>query len=78
MAEALHRSDAQTSSTPPAIQSCVSCEADHKWDRPKRGQTQDHSRSIRLSAVGNPYNVLIGVAGPKGAAGDFALEIAIE
>ena len=64
--------------TPPTIQKCVSCEAEQKWDRPKKGQTQDSSRSIRLNAVGNPYNVLIGVTGPKEAAGEFTLEIAIE
>jgi hypothetical protein len=60
---------------PPAIQSCVSCEAEHKWDRKKKGKTQDHTRTIRFNAVGNPYNVLIGVSGPKDStAGAFTLK----
>ncbi len=51
---------------PPKLASCVSCEAEHKWDRPKKGKTQDHTRTVKLNAIGNPYNVVIGVAGPKG------------
>ncbi len=62
--------------TPPGIPSCVACEAEHKWDRPKRGKTQDHTRTITFNAIGNPYNVLIGVSGPKGAtAGGFTLKV---
>ena len=47
-----------------------------QWDRPKRGKTQDHTRTITFNAIGNPYNVLIGVSGPKGAtAGGFTLKV---
>jgi hypothetical protein len=61
---------------PPELATCVTCEAEHKWDRPKKGKTQDHTRSVKLNAIKNPYNVVIGVSGPKGAtAGDFTLTI---
>lgn len=64
---------------PPDLHSCVSCEAEHKWDRPKKGKTQDHRRSVRLNAIGNPYNVVIGVSGPAAAkAGAFTLSVQLE
>ena len=64
---------------PPALARCTSCEADHKWDRPKKGKTQDHTRSVKLNATTNPYNVVIGVAGPKGvAAGEFTLSVDVK
>lgn len=64
---------------PPNLQRCVSCEADHKWDYPKRGQTQDHTRSVKLNAIQNPYRVVIGVAGAEGVtAGDFTVQITVE
>lgn len=60
----------------PDLSSCVSCEADHKWDRPKSGRTQDHTRSISFNAIKNTYNVFIGVTGPAELVqGDFTLEI---
>lgn len=60
----------------PELSSCVTCEADYKWDYPKRGQTQDHTRSIRLNAIQNPYNVFIGVAGAEGVVkGGYTLRI---
>lgn len=63
---------------PPALSSCVTCEADHKWDYPKKGKTQDHTRSIRFNAIKNSYNVVVGVAGAEGLkTGDFALEVKI-
>ncbi len=60
---------------PQNLSSCVSCEAEHKWDRPKRGKTQDHTRSVELNAIRNPYNVLVGVSGPANVKGKFRLEI---
>ncbi len=60
---------------PPQLPSCVSCEAEHKWDRPRRGRTQDHTRTVRLNATTNPYNVVIGVSGPSGATGGFTIKI---
>ncbi|MBN1253417.1 MAG: hypothetical protein JXR51_15755 [Bacteroidales bacterium] len=60
----------------PNLFSCVSCEAEHKWDRPKVGKTQDHTRQIRLNAIKNPYNVVIGVVGGNGLkSGKYKLSI---
>jgi hypothetical protein len=61
---------------PPDMASCVSCEAEHKWDYPKRGKTQDHTRTVRLNAIQNPYNIVIGIAGANGlATGGFTLKV---
>lgn len=63
----------------PQLSSCVSCEADHKWDRPRRNQTQDHTRTIRFNAIKNAYNVFIGVAGADGLTkGAYTLKIDIK
>ncbi len=63
----------------PNLSACVSCEADHKWDYPKRGKTQDHTRSVSLMSVNNPYRVVIGVVGADGlTTGDFDLIIQVE
>ncbi len=61
----------------PKLSSCIRCEADHKWDRPKAGKTQDHRRIVGdILAIHNPYKVIIGVAGANGLAeGVFTLEI---
>jgi hypothetical protein len=66
-------------STPPNLASCVSCEADHKWDRPKKGKTQDHTRSIFFNSIKNPYNIFIGVAGAEGlTSGKYKLKIELK
>ena len=60
----------------PNLNSCISCEADYKWDYPKRGKTQNHTRSIRFNSTNHPYNIFIGVAGAEGLAqGDYTLEV---
>jgi hypothetical protein len=60
----------------PNLNSCVSCEADYRWDYPKRGKTQDHTRTIRFNSTNHPYNIFIGVAGADGLAqGDYTLEV---
>lgn len=61
-------------SLPANLASCTSCEAEHKWDRPKKGKTQDHTRSITFNAIKNPYRIVTGVSGPKGAQGEFDLK----
>jgi hypothetical protein len=63
----------------PNLSSCVSCEADHKWDRPKVNKTQDHTRSVGdLTSIGNSYKIVIGVVGPKGLnTGGYTLKITI-
>ncbi len=64
---------------PPNVNSCVTCEADHKWDRPKKGKTQDHTRTVYLNAINNPYRVVIGVAGADGlTTGGFKIQIKTE
>lgn len=63
----------------PNLSSCVTCEADHKWDYPKKGKTQDHTRSVEVNAVNNPYKVVIGVAGADGLTeGEFILKIEVK
>lgn len=63
----------------PNLTGCVQCESEHKWDRAKKGKTQDHTRTIRLNATTNPYRVVIGVAGAEGlTSGKFSLEITME
>jgi hypothetical protein len=64
---------------PEDLQSCVTCEAEHKWDYPKRGKTQDESRAITFNATTNSYNVIIGVAGADGLSeGDYTLEFSLK
>jgi hypothetical protein len=66
-------------SVPPALASSVSCEAEYKWDRPKRGRTQDHTRTVHLEATTNGYNVVIGISGPKEAtAGEFTVDVKLD
>ena len=61
---------------PVDLQSCVTCEAEHKWDYPRRGKTQDHSRSVYLNSVARSYQVIIGIAGAEGLSqGGFTLQI---
>ena len=63
----------------PDLSSCVSCEADHKWDYPKYGKTQDHTRSVELNATTNSYNIVIGVVGAEElSSGGFTLKIELE
>ncbi len=61
----------------PDLPSCVRCEADYKWDRPHRGKTQNHTRTVYdILALRNPYKVIVGVAGANGLTkGDYTLEI---
>ena len=64
---------------PEDLQSCVTCEADHKWDYPKRGKTQGDERTISFNATTNSYSVVIGVTGANGLTeGDFTLEFALK
>ncbi len=61
----------------PNLSTCVRCEADHKWDYKKRGQVQDHSRTVKdLVAIANPFKVIIGVVGSNGlATGGYTLQV---
>jgi len=64
----------------PNLSSCIRCEADHKWDRPVRGKTQDHTRTVTdLVAINTPYKVIIGVTGANGlASGGFTLKVSMK
>jgi len=56
------------SNTVPNLNSCIRCEVDHKWDRPRRGRTQTHVRKVsNILALRNPYEVVVGIVGPKTA-----------
>lgn len=63
--------------TVPRLSSCVRCEVDHRRDRPRRGPTQDHTRTITdILAIRNPYQVVIGVVGAQGLTrGAYTLRI---
>lgn len=64
---------------PEELSSCVTCEAEHKWDYPKRGKTQDESRTISFNATTNSYSVVIGVTAADGLTdADFTLEFALK
>jgi len=63
----------------PQLTSCVTCECEHKWDNPKKGKTQDHTRTVNLNSTTTPYRVVIGIAGAEGLlTGTFKLEITLE
>ena len=64
----------------PNLQSCVRCEADHKWDYKYKGKTQDHSRTVKnLVAINNPYEVVIGVVGADGLdSGAYRLQVSLK
>ncbi len=61
----------------PDLPSCISCEADHKWDRKHRGKTQDHTRTIKyLTAITRPYRMIVGVTGADGLdEGEFTIVV---
>lgn len=64
----------------PNLPSCIRCEADHFWDRPKAGKSQNHTRTVTdLLAINTPYRVVIGVTGANGlATGGFTLKVAMK
>ncbi|MFN8288916.1 MAG: hypothetical protein U0U70_01540 [Chitinophagaceae bacterium] len=61
----------------PDLNSCITCEADHKWDRPWKGKVQTSERHVSFQNPGTEtYNILIGVSGPASAtSGTFNLKI---
>ena len=60
----------------PDLSYCTSCEADYKLDYKYRGKSQDHTRTVSLRAVNNPFTVTIGVVGANGLkSGAYTLEI---
>lgn len=64
----------------PNLPRCITCEADHKWDRPWKGKTQTSERKISFqNPTTNIYNIVIGVAAPKGiTSGKYKVEIHVQ
>jgi hypothetical protein len=64
----------------PNLARCITCEADHKWDRPWKGKVQTSERKVEFqNPTQNTYNILIGVAAPKDVTtGKFKVEIKTE
>ncbi|MDH5180627.1 MAG: hypothetical protein OEZ39_19340 [Gammaproteobacteria bacterium] len=64
---------------PPKLPSAVTCEADYKRDRKRKGKQQDHTRAVSLQTARNPYKVVIGVTGPaETITGHFKLQVSIK
>jgi hypothetical protein len=61
----------------PNLGSCITCEADHKWDGNWKNKVQTSERKVSFQNPGQEnYNILIGVSAPKGVtAGQFNLKI---
>ena len=64
----------------PNLPQCITCEADHKWDRPVKGKIATTERKIQFqNPTMNTYNIVIGVAGPKDiTTGHFNLKIKLK
>lgn len=64
----------------PDLSRCITCEADHKWDRPVRGKVQTSERKVEFQNPGTAtYNILIGVSGPATATtGTFTVKVVVE
>jgi hypothetical protein len=58
---------------PPTVASAVSCEASPSSSNNANGAGQPET--VKFGAAANPYNFVVGVAGPAGSAGSFELEI---
>lgn len=61
----------------PKLPSCITCEADHKWDRKWKNKVQTSERYIKFNnPTGKPYNIFIGVTAPSGVTeGEFVLKV---
>jgi hypothetical protein len=64
----------------PDLGSCITCEADHKWDGNWKGKVQTSERKVSFQNPGKAvYNILIGVSGPAAAtSGTFAVKVKFE
>lgn len=61
----------------PDLARCITCEADHKWDRPWKGKVQTSERKVEFqNPTQNTYNIVIGVSAPAGGtSGKFRVEV---
>lgn len=64
----------------PDLPSCITCEADHKWDGKWKNRVQTSERNVSMQNPGmNLYNILVGVSGPATAtSGTFTLKVKFE
>jgi hypothetical protein len=64
----------------PDLPSCITCEADYKWDRPVKNKVQTSERKIEFqNPTKNTYNIVIGVSAPKDVTtGQFNLKIKLK
>jgi hypothetical protein len=64
----------------PDLPGCITCEADHKWDRPWKGKVQTSERKIEFqNPTQNTYNIVIGVTAPKDVTtGQFNLKVKLK
>lgn len=64
----------------PNLPSCISCEADHKWDGKWKGKVQTSERKIEFqNPTQNTYNIVIGVSAPKDVtSGQFNLKLKLK
>lgn len=75
-----YRIGASDYSLVPELTRCITCEADHKWDRKWKGKEQTSERKVSFQNPGKEvYNILIGVSGPASAtSGTFAVKVKFE
>ncbi len=61
----------------PDLARCITCEADHKWDRPWKGKVQTSERKVEFqNPTQNTYNIFIGVSSPKAiTSGKFRVDV---
>lgn len=64
----------------PNLPSCITCEADHKWDGKWKGKVQTSERKIEFqNPTQNTYNIVIGVSAPKDVTtGQFTLKLKLK
>ncbi|HRG91481.1 MAG TPA: hypothetical protein PLZ10_00965 [Chitinophagaceae bacterium] len=64
----------------PELGSCITCEADHRWDGNWKNKVQTSERKVSMQNPGKDhYNILIGVSGPAAAtSGAFTLKVKFE
>ncbi len=66
------------SDLPPNVSSVVSCEASYGSTSMSQPYNPGATESIQLTAINNPYNAIVGVAGAQGLKkGDFTLKVTL-
>lgn len=63
----------------PKLARCITCEADHKWDRKWKNKVQTSERHVSFQTpIARQYTIVIGVTAPKGVTtGDFDLKVKV-